>query len=102
MHTITKISKFQQYSPLKEGAVVSCFNVSFNVFVAGLEFDMWVIGDCHVGRGEGNVINYLMRCSACRDFIMLQNRNKFAMNNRRRYIHKKGRLTMVDVNTGDI
>ena len=63
---------------------------------------MRVIGDCHVGGREGNAIDYLMRCSACRDFIMFQKRNKFATNNRRRYVRTKGRLAMVDVDAGDI
>jgi len=43
------------------------------------------------------VVNYLIQCSACRDFIRFQNRNKFVMVMRVRYVHTKGLATMIDI-----
>ena len=48
------------------------------------------------------MVDYLIRCSACRDFIRFQNRNKFLMVMRVRYVHMKGLAAVINVNAGDI
>ena len=88
------------YLPFKQSAIISGIHTGVDIGIAGGESDcdrVRVVCDGHVGGRERNMINYLIRCSACRDFIRFQNGNKFAMVMRVRYVRTKGLATMIDV-----
>jgi len=73
--------------PFEKGSVISSVDASIDVCVSGAKsYDgrAWLIGDGHVGGGEGDVIDYLIRCPACREFKRCQNRYMFTMKSRRR------------------
>jgi len=81
------VSSFYFSLPFKKGSVIPSVDASIDIRVSGAKsYDRgaWLVGNGHVGGGEGDVIDYLIRCSACRDFKRSQNRYMFAMQSRRR------------------
>jgi len=73
--------------PFEYGSIISSVDVGIDICISGVKSygrGAQLIGDGHVGSGEGDVIDHLIRCSACRDLKRCQNRYMFMMKSRRR------------------
>jgi len=93
------------YLPFKQFSIVSSIDTSVDKGIARAKSNdgrARVVSDGHVGGREVDIIDYLIRCSACRDFIRVQNRNKFAMVMRVRNVRTKGLLAVVDMDARNI